>query len=147
MKVTRSCLTLCDPMDYTVHGILQARILEWVAIPFSRGFSRPRDRTQASCVAAHQLSHKGSIVSLEETYYQYYLFKEKILKGFVDTRNNPKATWLARLPRCVLKQGLHLIQRCSTTTNIPNRFYEVAGKLHGRSQLLIISKVLGLKQL
>ena len=31
------CLTLCDPMDYTVHGILQARILEWVAVPFSRG--------------------------------------------------------------------------------------------------------------
>ena len=36
VKVTQSCLTLCDPMDYTVHGILQARILEWVAFPFSR---------------------------------------------------------------------------------------------------------------
>ena len=36
VKVT-SCLTLCDPMDYTVHGIHQARILEWVAVPFSRG--------------------------------------------------------------------------------------------------------------
>ena len=36
VKVTQSCLTLWDPMDYTVHGILQARILEWVAIPFSR---------------------------------------------------------------------------------------------------------------
>ena len=33
MKVTQSCPTLCDPMDYTVHGILQARILEWVAFP------------------------------------------------------------------------------------------------------------------
>ena len=33
---TQSCLTLCDPLDYTVHGILQARILEWVAVPFSR---------------------------------------------------------------------------------------------------------------
>ena len=32
-----------DPMDYTVHGILQARILEWVALPFSRGYSQPRD--------------------------------------------------------------------------------------------------------
>jgi len=38
--------TLCDPMDYTVHGILQARIVEWVAFPFSRGYSQPRDRTQ-----------------------------------------------------------------------------------------------------
>ena len=37
VKVTQSHPTLCDPMDYTVHGILQVRILEWVAIPFSRG--------------------------------------------------------------------------------------------------------------
>ena len=42
MKVTQSCPTLHDPMDYTVHGILQARILECVAIPFSRGSSQPR---------------------------------------------------------------------------------------------------------
>ena len=42
-KVAQSCLTLCDPVDYTVHGILQARILEWVAFPFSRGSSQPRD--------------------------------------------------------------------------------------------------------
>ena len=38
-------------MDYTVHGILQARILEWVAIPFSRGSSQPRDWTQVTCIA------------------------------------------------------------------------------------------------
>ena len=38
-------------MDYTVHGILQARILEWVAFPFSRGSSQPRDRTQVSSIA------------------------------------------------------------------------------------------------
>ena len=37
LKVTQSCLTLCDPMDFTVHGILQARILKWAAFPFSRG--------------------------------------------------------------------------------------------------------------
>ena len=43
VKVTQSCLTLCDPMDYTVHGILQTRILERVAVPFSRGSSQPRD--------------------------------------------------------------------------------------------------------
>ena len=51
MKVAQLCLTLCDPMDYTVHGILQARILEWVAFPFSRGSSQPRDQTQVSCIA------------------------------------------------------------------------------------------------
>ena len=48
VTVAQSCPTLCDPMDYIVHGILQARILEWVAFPFSRGFSQPRDGTQVS---------------------------------------------------------------------------------------------------
>ena len=51
MKVAQSCLTLCDPIDYTAHGILQARILERVAFLFSRGSSQPRDRTQVSCTA------------------------------------------------------------------------------------------------
>ena len=43
VKVAQLCLTLCDPKDYTVHEILQARILEWVALPFSRGSSQPSD--------------------------------------------------------------------------------------------------------
>ena len=43
VKVTQSCPTLCDLMDYTVHGILQARILEWIAVAFSRGSSQLRD--------------------------------------------------------------------------------------------------------
>ena len=56
MLVAQSCPTLCDPMDCSlsgcsVHGILQERILEWVAISFSRGSSRPRDGTQVSCIA------------------------------------------------------------------------------------------------
>ena len=45
------CLTLCDPRDYTVHGILQARILEWIAVSFSKGSSQPRDRILVSCIA------------------------------------------------------------------------------------------------
>ena len=52
--VSQSCLTLCDPMDWSppgspVHGILQARTLEWVAIPFSRGSSRPGNQTRVFC--------------------------------------------------------------------------------------------------
>ena len=55
-EVAQSCLTLCDPMDCSppassVHGIFQARILEWVAISFSRGSSRPRGQTWVSCIA------------------------------------------------------------------------------------------------
>ena len=51
MKVTQLCPTLCNPMDCIVHGILQARILEWAAVPFSRGASQPRDRIQVSRIA------------------------------------------------------------------------------------------------
>ena len=64
-----SCLVVsnsCDPMDYglpgtSVHGILQARILEWVAISFSRESSRPRDRTQIFCITnADEIQSMGS---------------------------------------------------------------------------------------
>ena len=51
VQVTQSCPTFCDPMDYTVCGILQARILEWVAIPSSKGSSQPRDQTQVYHIA------------------------------------------------------------------------------------------------
>ena len=56
VKVTQSCPTLWDPMDYRVHGILQARILEWVAFPFSRGSSQPRDRTQVSLSSIREVT-------------------------------------------------------------------------------------------
>ena len=60
VNVAQSCLTLCDPLNCSlpsssVDGILQARILEWVAVPFSRGFSQPRDETQVSCIAGRFL--------------------------------------------------------------------------------------------
>ena len=56
MLVTQSCLALCNPRDCSlpgssVHGILQARILEWVVVPLSRGSSQPRDRTQVFRIA------------------------------------------------------------------------------------------------
>ena len=51
-----SCVQLCDPTGYAVHGILQARILEWVAFPFSKGSSQPRDQTQVSCIAGRSFT-------------------------------------------------------------------------------------------
>ena len=51
VKVTQLCPLFCDPMGYIVHGILQAGILEWVAFPFSRGSSQPRERAQVSRIA------------------------------------------------------------------------------------------------
>ena len=47
-KVAQLCLTLCEPMDYIVLGILQARILKWAAFPFSKGSSQSRDQTHVS---------------------------------------------------------------------------------------------------
>ena len=60
-EVSQPCLTLCDPMDYSlpgssVHGIHQARVLEWVAISFSRGSSQPRDRTWVSLTAGRHFT-------------------------------------------------------------------------------------------
>ena len=59
-EVAQLCPTLCDPVDcslpgFSVPGIFQARVLEWVAISFFRGSSRPGDRTQVSCIAADAL--------------------------------------------------------------------------------------------
>jgi len=55
VNVAQSCPTFCYPMDYMVHGILQARILEWVAFPFSRGSSQPTGQTQVSHIAGDSL--------------------------------------------------------------------------------------------
>ena len=83
MKVTQSCSTLCDPMDYTVHGILQARILKGVAFPFSRGSSQPRDSNLGLLHCRqilYQLIHKASprilqwVAFLQVRYFVLYLF-------------------------------------------------------------------------
>ena len=78
VKVAQSCPTLCGPMDYTVHGILQVRTLEWVAFPFSRASSQPRDQTQVSNPGLphyrqilYQLSHQGSLRILEWVVYPF----------------------------------------------------------------------------
>ena len=73
-EVAQSCLTLCDSMDCTVHRILQVTILEWIAIPFSRGSSQPRDQTQVfpHCrKILYQLSHKGNPRILEWVAYPF----------------------------------------------------------------------------
>ena len=72
--VAQSCLTLCDPMDYSpagssVHGILQARILEWYAIPFSRGSSQPEDQTQVSRIAGRFFT----ISATRETHCMHFI--------------------------------------------------------------------------
>ena len=68
-EVAQSCLILCDLMDcslpgFSVYGIFQARVVEWVVIFFSRGSSRPRDRTQVTRIVGrpfYHLNHQGSL--------------------------------------------------------------------------------------
>ena len=75
VKVTQSCPSLCDPMDYTAHGILQTRTREWVSFPLSRGSSQPRDQSQVSRIHCrqilYQLSHQGSPRILEWVAYPF----------------------------------------------------------------------------
>ena len=73
VRVAQSCLALCNRMDYTVHGILQARILEWVALPFFRGSSQPRNRSRVSDCrrTLYQLRHRGRPRILEWVTYPF----------------------------------------------------------------------------
>ena len=76
-SVTQSCLALCNPMYYSlpgspVHGISQARILEWVAISFSKGSSTPRDGIWVSCIV-------DRLFTIWATTFVFYLFANNIL--------------------------------------------------------------------
>ena len=73
-QVAQSCPPLCDPMDFTVYGILQARILEWVAFPFFRVFSNPGIEPRSPTLQGdffYQLRHKGSPRTLEWVAYPF----------------------------------------------------------------------------
>ena len=83
MKLTQSCPALCDPIDYTVHGILQARILEWVAFPFSSGSSQPRDQAQVSCTAGGFFTSRATREAQE--YWSGYL---SLLQGIFLTQES-----------------------------------------------------------
>ena len=81
--VIQLCLTLCDPMNCSlpgssVHGILQTRILEWVVMPFSRGSSQPRDRTQVSRIV-------GGFFTIWATREAYELYGP-VLKKYEENR-------------------------------------------------------------
>ena len=78
MKVAQSCLTLWNPMDYTVHGILQARIIKWVAISFSRGSSQPSDWIQVFSLQVGTLPTEppGNPFNLQTSLKRKQLFRD-----------------------------------------------------------------------
>ena len=99
VKVAQSCQTLCNPMNYTVHGILQARILEWVAFPFSRGSSQPRDRTQVSHIAGRFFTSCISNPSPAASVVQSQAIREAQIRNKGDIIN---FTWASEFP-CPLR--------------------------------------------
>ena len=84
VKVAQSCLILCSPMDYTVHWILQSRILAWVAVPFSRGLPNPGHEPRCPTLQADSLP-----AELPGKPMEYYSASERSEIGwFVDTWMN-----------------------------------------------------------
>ena len=94
--VTQLCPTLCEPMDCSppgscVHGILQARVLEWVSISFSRESSPPRDRNWVSCIA-------GRVFTIWFTEEQIYWGKLKEQINWEAVSTNWKCMWISLPP-------------------------------------------------
>ena len=83
MKVAQSWPTLCDPTGYTAHGILQARKLEWIAFPFSRGSSQPTDWTQVSCIAGGFFNNWAMGEFSSNDHYNYYCGQESLRRNGV----------------------------------------------------------------
>ena len=119
--VTQSCLMLCDPMDSSsldlcVHGILQARILKWVAIPFSWGSFRPRDQIWVSCIAgkfftiwATREFPKSTILQLKKLENKKHLLTSKWSLSFSGSPSSAPLTQpgLTLPPVPILFCGIH----------------------------------------
>ena len=103
-EVAQLCLTLRDPMDcslpgFSVHGIFQARVLEWVAISFSRGSFRPRDRTQVSCIAGRCFTVWATREAHWGAFFQSVVFASELK---LETIGNKKS-----LSRCCLQSPVY----------------------------------------
>ena len=130
MKVAQLCPTLCDPMDYTVHGILQAGILEWIAIPFSRGSSQPRDRR---CEGWTIKKAEGQGSDAFELWCWRRLFtvpwiarrsNQSTLKGI-----NPEYSLEQLMLKLKLKYFGHMMQKADSFENT-----QMLGKIEGRNR-------------
>jgi len=120
VKVAQSCLTLCDPMNYTVHGILQVRILEWVVYLFSRGSSQPRDWTQVSLIAGRFFTSWAT----REAQWMWELDHEE---GWVPKdafelwcwRRLLRVPWIARSNQSILKEPWIVTGRMNAEVEVP----------------------------
>ena len=129
-EVTQSCLTLCGPMDRSppgssVHGVFQARILEWVAISFSSGSSWSRNQTQVS----HIVGRRFTVWATRELPFRFaYLI--------VTTANvkslTPKLCYTGKMLKLlIMMQALfHLLSQTTALSSSPSRFFHTVPPSH-----------------
>ena len=149
MEVTQLCQTLCDPMDYilpgsSVHGILQARILEWVAIPFCRGSSWPRDQTWVSCIAGrfftiwaiwgncqHPPDHrKSKSVPEKHLFLLYWLYQSLWLCGSQLTVENSHEMGIPDHLTCLLRNLYAGQEETVRTGHGPTDWFPIGKGVH-----------------
>ena len=163
MLVIQSCPILCNPMDCPphsfVHWILQTRMLEWVAIPSSRGSSWPRDRTWISCLAGRFLTTSH----LELPYIcigwsNFIIFtnflSEFILISYLSTvlSNDPRCSWEKGGPSVCLTFGLQPwwinlnvkqeVRPCSLNPGSPHRTRSMSHQVKSRFPLILVNVLL-----
>ena len=108
VKVTQLCPTLCDPMDYTVHGIFQDRILECVASPFSRGSSQPRDWTHIAWIAGRFLTIRATREALGTSRKREFCFQV----AFELNTTTSTFLWVSSLLACLANFGVGIPHYC-----------------------------------
>ena len=111
VKVSQSRPTLCDPMDYAVYGILQVRILEWVAFPFSRGSSQLRDWTQVSHIMAGGFFTSWATREVQEYWSGWSILSPADLPN---PGNEPGSPALRRILYQLSYQGSSMCSMCSS---------------------------------
>ena len=117
--VSQSCSTLCNPMNYSlpgssVHGLFHARIMEWVAISFSRRSSRPRDRTHVSCIVCRHFTIWAT---------------REALGGSVN--HKVKEAWLKE---CILYDAIYKIKKKESKTIMTERSVVPQDEHRGRER-------------
>ena len=127
-EVAQSCLTLCDPMGcslpgFSVYGIFQARVLEWIAISFSGGPSRPRDWTRVFCIGCRRFTVWATIVDYK--YVNFYLvnMQDNILrsKSFKNIYRNfqlPHINFPTIIFPIIVKEKNEQFVKCPVSGNI-----------------------------
>ena len=142
VKVAQLCLTLCDPMDCIVPGILQASILEWVDVPFSRGSSQPRDWTTVSRTAGRFFTAepsgkpKKTAVGSQSLLQGIFLTQEwdqdlKNLNKWLITFQSVRPRWIhwrINSAKCLRKKFTNYLQSLSEEREgiLSNSFYEAS---------------------